>query len=87
MKYEDVEIGRTVKVISGKHRGAVGTIIDRWPPREPTIILDNGDEYPISDVELEPQGEYTREDHLADEADAMHTSGEVGEYGLPTGSK
>jgi hypothetical protein len=28
------------------------------------------------------RSEYAREDHLADEADSMHTSGELGPYGI-----
>ena len=52
MKYEDIEMGRKVRVVSGRNRGKTGTIVDRWPPGEPTVILDSGGEFDISEVEL-----------------------------------
>ena len=52
MRYEDIETGRRVIVTSGKHKGKTGLIADFWPPSEPTVILDIGGEYGISEVEL-----------------------------------
>ncbi len=52
MKYEDIEDGRRVIVKRGKHKGKTGKIVDRWPPGEPSVILDVGGEYAISEVEL-----------------------------------